>query len=64
MSIVPVLGYSYASMFEDAGWTGEQLIEVKSDVPLKELGMHSAVDRSYLLLQLSRVQCVPVAAIN
>ena len=56
MSIVPALGYSYARMFEDAGWTGEQLMDVKSVVPLEELGMYSEVDRTYLLLQLSRVR--------
>ena len=53
---MPALGYSYARMFEDAGWTGERLMDVKSDVPLEELGMYSEVDKTYLLLQLSRVR--------
>ena len=47
---------SYASLFTDAGWTGEQLMAVKSDAPLKELGVYSEVDRSYLWLQVTRVR--------
>ena len=46
----------YTDMFEDAGWTGQQLLGVKSDTQLEDLGMYAEVDRKYLLLQLSRVR--------
>ena len=42
-------------MFEDTAWTGEQMLHVDSDAPLKDVGMRIETDRKYLLLQLSRV---------
>ena len=43
-------------MFEDAEWTGEQLLCIDCDAPLEDLGMSVETDRKYLLLQLSRVR--------
>ena len=49
-------------MFEDTAWTGEQMLHVDSDAPLKDVGMRIETDRKYLLLQLSRVRdCKRVA---
>ena len=52
----------YIGIFEEAEWTGEKLLQVKSDEPLEKLGMYIETDRKYMLLQLARVRdCQRVA---
>ena len=48
--------HRYVGLFEDAEWTGEKLLQVKSDEQIEKLGMYIETDRKYLLLQLSRVR--------
>ena len=60
--VLDVVQDLYAVMFEDTAWSGEQMLHVESDAPLKDVGMRIETDRTYLVLQLSRVRdCNQVA---
>jgi hypothetical protein len=46
----------HSNIFDDAGWTGERVLQLYDEAPLIELGMLCECDRKYLLLQLARVR--------